>query len=87
MVEVKKDGIKIRHFACKDRNGRIDINQLIYCRGTFRDDETWLKPGNIETTQKSLQECYYRFKLNELVKKSKNWDGKVKCSKCKACES
>jgi len=64
MIEVKKDGIKARHFAYKDLNGNIDIDQLIYCLGTF-SNETWLKPENIETARKSLEERYYRFKLNQ----------------------
>ena len=64
MMEVNKDGTKVRHFAYSDINGNIDIDQLIYCLGTF-SDETWLKPENIETARKSLEEQYYRFKLNQ----------------------
>jgi len=70
IVEVKKDGTKIRHFAYKDGNGRIDINQLIYCLGTF-SDETWVKPENIEITQKRLEEHYYRVKLDQTKKEIK----------------
>ncbi len=64
MIEVKKDGTKVRHFAYRDINGHVGIDQLIYCLGTF-SDETWLKPENIETARKCLEEHYYRFKLNQ----------------------
>jgi len=64
IVEVKKDGIKVRHFPYRDINGRIDINQLIYCLGTF-SDETWLEPEKIEIARKSLEEHYYRFRLKQ----------------------
>ena len=64
IIEVKNDGMKLRHFAYRDINGNIGINQLIYCLGTF-SNETWLKPENIETARKSLEERYYRFKLNQ----------------------
>ena len=64
VVEVKKDGTKVRHFPYRDINGRIDIDQLIYCLGTF-SDETWLGPEKIEIARKSLEEHYYRFKLNQ----------------------
>ncbi|TET94966.1 MAG: ComEA family DNA-binding protein [Desulfobacteraceae bacterium] len=64
VVEVKKDGTKVRHFPCRDINGRIDIDQLIYCLGTF-SDETWLRPEKIEIARKGLEEHYYRFKLNQ----------------------
>jgi competence ComEA-like helix-hairpin-helix protein len=64
MIEVTKDGTKVRHFAYRDIHGDIDINQVIYCLGTF-SDETWLNPENSETTRKSLEEHYYRFKLNQ----------------------
>ena len=64
MVEVKKDGTKVRHFAYRDIHGNIDINQVIYCLATF-SDETWLNPENIETARKCLEEHYYRFKLNQ----------------------
>ena len=64
MIEVKKDGTKVRHFAYRDINGNIDSNQLIYCLGTF-SNEIWLKPENIETARKHLEEHYYRFKLNQ----------------------
>jgi len=64
MVEVKKDRTKLRHFPYKDINGNIDINQLIYCLGTF-SNETWLNPENAETARKRLEERYYRFKLNQ----------------------
>jgi len=30
-----------------------------------KGNETWLKPENIEITRKSLEEHYYRFKLNQ----------------------
>jgi len=64
MVEVKKDRTKVRHFPYKDINGRIDINQLIYCLGTF-SDETWVDPHHTQIARKRLEEHYYRFKLNQ----------------------
>lgn len=70
MVEVKKDRTKLRHFPYKDINGRIDINQLIYCLGTF-SDETWLGPEKIEIARKSLEEHYYKFKLSQIKEEIK----------------
>jgi len=70
MVEVKKDRTKLRHFPYKDINGRIDINQLIYCLGTF-SDETWLGPEKIEIARKSLEEYYYKFKLSQIKEEIK----------------
>ncbi len=64
MIEVTEDGTKVRHFAYRDIHGHIAINQVIYCLGTF-SAETWLKPENIETARKCLEEHYYRFKLNQ----------------------
>jgi len=64
MIEVTNDGTKLRHCAYRDIHGNIDINQLIYCLATF-SNETWLKPENIETTRKCLEEHYYRFKVNQ----------------------
>ena len=64
LVETKKDKTKVRHFPYKDINGRVDINQLIYCLGTF-SDETWVDPHNAEIARKRLEEYYYRFKLTQ----------------------
>ena len=64
MIEMKKDGTKVRHFPYRDISGSIDSNQLIYCLGTFTD-ETWLGPEKKEIARKSLEEHYYRFKLNQ----------------------
>jgi len=64
IIEVTKDGMKVRHCAYRDMHGHIDINQVIYCLGTF-NTETWLKPESIETARKCLEEHYYRFKLNQ----------------------
>ena len=62
--EVTKDGMKVRHCAYRDINGHIDINQVIYCLGTF-NTETWLNPESIEPARKCLEEHYYRFKLDQ----------------------
>ena len=31
LLEVTKDGMKLRHCAYRDTHGHIDINQVIYC--------------------------------------------------------
>ena len=64
MIEMKKDGTKVRHFPYRDISGSIDSNQLIYCLGMFTD-EIWLEPEKKEIARKSLEEHYYRFKLNQ----------------------
>jgi len=64
LVERGKDGKKIRHLPFKDINGAIDIEQLIYCIGTF-SDETWLDSESREGARKKLEEHYYRFKVNQ----------------------
>jgi len=64
IIEVTKDGTKVRHCAYRDIYGHIAVNQVIYCLGTF-SDETWVNPENSETARKCLEEHYYRFKLNQ----------------------
>lgn len=64
MVEMREDGTKVRHLPYRDISGAIDSNQLIYCLGTFTN-ETWLKDENKEIARKSLEEHYYRLKLNQ----------------------
>jgi len=64
LVEIDKDRKKVKHFPYKDIDGHIDIDQLIYCLGTF-SNEKWLKPENKEIARKHLEEHYYRFKLNQ----------------------
>ena len=64
LVEVKEDGKKVRHFPYRDINGDVDIDQLIYCLGTFRYEE-WLIVENKEIARKTLEDHYYPFKLNQ----------------------
>ena len=64
LIEFDKDGKKMRHLAYRDRNGNIDIDQLIYCLGTF-GDETWLNPEEEEIARRNLEEHYLRFRLNQ----------------------
>jgi competence ComEA-like helix-hairpin-helix protein len=64
VTEMAQDGRKVRHFPYRNIYGHIDINQIIYCLGTF-NNETWVDPQNIKTARKCLEEHYYRFKLNQ----------------------
>jgi len=64
LIEVDKDGKKMRHLPYRDRNGNIDIDQLIYCLGTLGDD-TWLNPEKKEIARRNLEEHYYRLRLNQ----------------------
>ncbi len=64
LVEVDKRGKKVRHFPYRDRSGNIDIDQLIYCLGTF-GDETWVNPEKEEVARRNLEEHYYRLRLNQ----------------------
>lgn len=64
LVEVEKDGNKVRHFPYRDINGNVDIDQVIYCLGTFSYEE-WLNVENKEIARKALEERYYRFKLDQ----------------------
>ena len=65
LVEIDKNGRKVRHFPYRDMNGFIDINQLIYGLGTF-GDETWVESKNKEIARKDLEEHYHRLKLKQL---------------------
>jgi competence ComEA-like helix-hairpin-helix protein len=69
-VEIDKNGKKGRHFPYRDINGHIDIDQLIYCLGTF-GDETWVDPKHRKTARRHLEEQYYRFKLKHLKEEIK----------------
>ena len=69
-VEIDKNGTKVRHFPYRDMNGHIDIDQLIFCLGTF-GDETWVDPNHKETARRHLEEHYYRFKLKQLKEEMK----------------
>ncbi|NVM24556.1 MAG: ComEA family DNA-binding protein [Desulfobacterales bacterium] len=64
LIEIDKDGRKVRHLAYRDIDGTIDIEQLIYCLGTFAD-ETWIEPERKETARRKLEEHYYRFTLKQ----------------------
>lgn len=64
LVEIDKNRKKVRHLPYRDKNGRIDIDQLIYCLGTF-SDETWAEPQHKEIARRHLEEHYYRFKLKK----------------------
>jgi len=63
-VEIDKHGKKIRHLPYRDISGNIDIDQLIYCLGTF-GDETWLNPEKEDIARRSLEEHYYRLRLDQ----------------------
>ncbi|MBE9582039.1 MAG: helix-hairpin-helix domain-containing protein [Proteobacteria bacterium] len=65
IVEIDKKGKKVRHFPYRDKSGRIDFDQLIYCLGVF-SNETWAEPKNREIARKHLEEHYYRFRLQQL---------------------
>ena len=65
MVELDKNNYKTRHLPYRDVNGNIDFEQLIYCLGTF-SSETWIDTKNREVARKTLEEQYYRFKLDQL---------------------
>jgi len=64
LVEIDRDGRKVRHLPYRDMNGTIDIDQLIYCLGTFAD-ETWIEPEKKEIARRNLEEHYYRFRLKQ----------------------
>jgi competence ComEA-like helix-hairpin-helix protein len=64
LVEIDRDGRKVRHLPYRDMNGAVDINQVIYCLGTFAD-ETWIEPEKKETARRNLEEHYYRFRLKQ----------------------
>ena len=64
LIEIDKDGRKVRHLPYRDINATIDIDQLIYCLGTF-SDETWIEPEKKEIVRKKLDEHYYRFRLKQ----------------------
>lgn len=64
VIEFDKDGKKVRHLPYRDRSGNIDIDQLIYCLGTF-GDETWLNPEKEEVARRNLEEHYYRLRLDQ----------------------
>jgi len=63
-IEITKNQKKLRHFPYRDNSGQIDIDQLIYCLGTF-GEETWLKTESKDMARKKLEEHYYRFKLKQ----------------------
>jgi len=65
LVEFDKYGNKVRHFPYRDVNGHIDVDQLIYCLGTF-GDETWVDLKNKEIAKKHLEEHYHRFKQRQV---------------------
>ncbi|MDY6951920.1 MAG: helix-hairpin-helix domain-containing protein [Thermodesulfobacteriota bacterium] len=64
LVETDKKGRKVRHCPYRDMNGFVDINQLIYCLGTF-SQESWLEPGHQEVARKRLEEHYQRLRLKQ----------------------
>lgn len=64
MVEVKKDGTKVRHLAYKDIQGHIDMSRVIYCLGTF-SDEIWICPEKKDIARKRLEEHYNKFRLKQ----------------------
>ena len=64
LVEMDKKGNKVRHFPYRDVDGRIDIDQLIFCIGTFSSEE-WVVLENKAIARKHLDEHYYRFKLRQ----------------------
>ncbi|MBW1679756.1 MAG: hypothetical protein JRJ08_06405, partial [Deltaproteobacteria bacterium] len=59
LLEVDENRNKVRHLPYRDMNGNIDIEQLIYCLGSF-SDESWVKPENQDLARKTLDERYYR---------------------------
>jgi competence ComEA-like helix-hairpin-helix protein len=64
-VETDKNGKKSRHLPYRDKNGLIDMNQLIYCLGTF-GEESWVEPKNKEIAKRHLEEHYHRLKAKQL---------------------
>jgi len=64
LIEFDKSNCKIRHLPYRDGNGSIDLDQLIYCLGTF-SSEQWIDIKNRELARKTLEEHYYRFKLKK----------------------
>jgi len=64
LIEIDKEGRKVRHLPYRDLSGTIDIDQLIYCLGTF-SHETWLEPEKKGIARKILEEHYYRFRLRQ----------------------
>ena len=64
LVEIDKNGRKVRHFPYRDMNGFVDMNQLIFCLGTF-GHESWVEPKHEETARKHLEEHYQRLKLKQ----------------------
>lgn len=65
LVEFDEHGNKVRHFPYRDMNGHVDINQLIYCLGTF-GNETWIRPENSKAALKHLEDHYRRFRAKLL---------------------
>ena len=60
IVEVEKNGIKVRHCPHHDINGELDIEQLIYVLGIF-ENETWLDLKNKELARGHLKKHYQKF--------------------------
>ena len=65
VLEIDKNGNKIRHCPHHDQNGRIDEEQLIYVLGTL-DQETWLDPKCKIEAQKHLEKHYDRVRTKIL---------------------
>jgi len=65
LVEIDKNGRKVRHFPYRDMNGFVDMNQLIYCLGTF-SHESWVEPRHQEVARKHLEEHYQRLKHKQV---------------------
>jgi competence ComEA-like helix-hairpin-helix protein len=64
LVETDRNGRKVRHFPYRDMEGFVDVNQLIYCLGTF-GHESWMDPKHKETARRHLEEHYQRVKVKQ----------------------
>jgi competence ComEA-like helix-hairpin-helix protein len=60
-------GQKLRHSPHHDLNGKLDMNQVIFCLGSL-EKETWLYSENKVVARKHLEKHYGRFAEMEMKK-------------------
>ncbi len=67
VIEIAKDGGKIRHCPYLDANGKLDTEHLIYVLGRL-PEEQWIDYENRKIAEKILQKQYTRY-LKKILKK------------------
>lgn len=61
VVEVDQNGSKIRHCPYRERDGRVDMEQLIWTLGTL-DRVQWRDARNLEVASRHLEKHFDRYK-------------------------